>query len=259
MTAVLERPVSALAIPLDPSLEAHEPPEARGIGRGDVRLLVSHGDTDVAHATFADLAAHLRAGDALVVNTSATIPAAIDGGRARRRSRCASTSPPSCPAGSGWSRPRLPGRQHDGSVRRRPRRHRRRARGRRSPAPARPLRRLAAAVARGAARAPDRARPPRAPRRADPLPARARRLAARRVPADLRHRAGQRGDAERGAAVHARARRRPRAPRRHDHADPVARGRVVARSARDAVPRALPRARRPRPRTSTRCTPRAGA
>ena len=78
MTAVLEERASALAIPLDASLEAHEPPEARGIGRGDVRLLVSHGETDVAHTTFADLPQHLQAGDALVVNTSATIAAAID-------------------------------------------------------------------------------------------------------------------------------------------------------------------------------------
>jgi S-adenosylmethionine:tRNA ribosyltransferase-isomerase len=88
MTAVLERTTasalssplgrSALTIPLDPSLEAHEPPEARGRkGRGDVRLLVSNGDTDVTHGTFADLPRHLHAGDALVVITSATIPAAI--------------------------------------------------------------------------------------------------------------------------------------------------------------------------------------
>jgi len=78
MTAVMERPSSSLAIPLDPSLEAHEPPEARGRkGRGDVRLLVSNGETDVIHGAFADLPQHLRAGDALVVNTSATVPAAI--------------------------------------------------------------------------------------------------------------------------------------------------------------------------------------
>src|SRR6478672_1035961 len=75
MTAVLEQ--SALAIPLDPSLEAREPPEVRGHGRDDVRLLVSNGDDDVEHVTFADLPRMLRAGDALVVNTSATIPAAI--------------------------------------------------------------------------------------------------------------------------------------------------------------------------------------
>lgn len=78
MTAVLELP-SAVAIPLDPSLEAREPPEVRGRGRDDVRLLVSSGDDDVEHVTFADLPRMLRAGDALVVNTSATIPAAIAG------------------------------------------------------------------------------------------------------------------------------------------------------------------------------------
>jgi S-adenosylmethionine:tRNA ribosyltransferase-isomerase len=82
MTAVLEHDAyagSALAIPLDPSLEANEPPEVRGDGRDRVRLLVSNGDSDVEHATFRDLPRMLRAGDALVVNTSATIPAAIDG------------------------------------------------------------------------------------------------------------------------------------------------------------------------------------
>ena len=89
MTAVLEPTArSALAIPLDPSLEAHEPSEVRGAGRDDVRLLVSNGDDDVDHVKFADLARMLRAGDSLVVNTSATIAAAIagtlPGGRALR-------------------------------------------------------------------------------------------------------------------------------------------------------------------------------
>jgi S-adenosylmethionine:tRNA ribosyltransferase-isomerase len=81
MPAVLEhdaRADSALALPLDPSLEAHEPPEVWGRGRDNVRLLVSNGATDVEHATFPELPRMLRAGDALVVNTSATIPAAID-------------------------------------------------------------------------------------------------------------------------------------------------------------------------------------
>ncbi len=79
MTAVMDRPArSALAIPLSPLVEAHEPPEARGIGRGDVRLLVSHGASSVTHTVFSDLGAYLSPGDALVVNTSATIPAAID-------------------------------------------------------------------------------------------------------------------------------------------------------------------------------------
>jgi S-adenosylmethionine:tRNA ribosyltransferase-isomerase len=88
MTAVLEHPApveSALAIPLDPSLEAHEPPEVWGRGRDNVRLLVSNGETDVEHVTFRDLPRMLRAGDALVVNTSATIAAAIDAATADGR------------------------------------------------------------------------------------------------------------------------------------------------------------------------------
>src|SRR5258707_4564480 len=82
MTAVLEHfaPVdSALAIPLDPSLEAHEPPEVWGRGRDNVRLLVSNGAIGVEHSTFRDLPRMLGGGDVLVVNTSATIAAAIDG------------------------------------------------------------------------------------------------------------------------------------------------------------------------------------
>lgn len=77
MTTVLER--SPLAAPLDPALEAHEPPELRGRSRSDVRLLVSNGEQDVVHATFAELPRELQRGDVVVVNTSATIPAAIAG------------------------------------------------------------------------------------------------------------------------------------------------------------------------------------
>ncbi|MGZ4803967.1 MAG: S-adenosylmethionine:tRNA ribosyltransferase-isomerase [Acidimicrobiia bacterium] len=77
MTAVLDR--SALVAPLHPELEASEPPEIRGRDRSDVRLLVSNGKRDVRHATFADLPDALGRGDVLVVNTSATIPAAIAG------------------------------------------------------------------------------------------------------------------------------------------------------------------------------------
>ena len=60
------------------ALEAHEPPEARGLTRDGVRLLVSYLNTDrIVHARFADLPAFLRAGDLVVVNLSATIPAAL--------------------------------------------------------------------------------------------------------------------------------------------------------------------------------------
>jgi S-adenosylmethionine:tRNA ribosyltransferase-isomerase len=74
MTATLE---SALTLPLDPSLEAREPAEVRGSGRDDVRLLVSDGPERVVHTTFADLPRHLASGDLIVVNTSATVPAAV--------------------------------------------------------------------------------------------------------------------------------------------------------------------------------------
>lgn len=63
---------------LPAALEAHEPPEARGIARDGVRLLVSDGTTDeVTHHRFTDLPQLLRPGDVLVVNTSATLPAAV--------------------------------------------------------------------------------------------------------------------------------------------------------------------------------------
>ena len=64
---------------VDLAHEAHEPPEARGIQRDGVRLLVSAGDDDPLDARFRDLPSVLEAGDLLVVNTSATIPAAFDG------------------------------------------------------------------------------------------------------------------------------------------------------------------------------------
>ncbi|MET9518761.1 S-adenosylmethionine:tRNA ribosyltransferase-isomerase [Streptomyces sp. NPDC002994] len=59
-------------------LAARVPAEERGAGRDDVRLLVSRG-TEVSHHAFRELAGLLRAGDVLVVNTSATLPAAVDG------------------------------------------------------------------------------------------------------------------------------------------------------------------------------------
>lgn len=63
---------------LPPELEAHEPPEARGLTRDGVRLLVSYKDSDrIVHRRFADLSAFLRPGDLLVVNVSATLPAAL--------------------------------------------------------------------------------------------------------------------------------------------------------------------------------------
>ncbi|MEA2318776.1 MAG: S-adenosylmethionine:tRNA ribosyltransferase-isomerase [Solirubrobacteraceae bacterium] len=73
----------ALAFTLTPAHEAGAPPEARGLARDEVRLLVARRDSSaLVHDTFRGLPAHLRAGDLLVVNTSATIPAALPATRA---------------------------------------------------------------------------------------------------------------------------------------------------------------------------------
>lgn len=74
-------PVAARARPsfsVPPVLHATEPPEASGRHRDDVRLLVASPDR-FEHARFRDLGDHLDAGDLLVVNVSATLPAAVDG------------------------------------------------------------------------------------------------------------------------------------------------------------------------------------
>ena len=64
---------AAAAFSLPPALEAHEPPEARGLRRDDVRLLVAaRGAGTIAHARFADLPSLLAPGDLVVVNVSAT-------------------------------------------------------------------------------------------------------------------------------------------------------------------------------------------
>ena len=69
---------SPLRFELPPELEAGEPPEARGLRRDEVRLMVSYLDEDrVVHSKFGDLPEFLRAGDILVVNTSGTMNAAL--------------------------------------------------------------------------------------------------------------------------------------------------------------------------------------
>jgi len=61
--------------------EAGEPPEARGLRRDEVRMLVAAKGA-LTHARARDLPDHLRPGDLLVVNTSATLPAALAARRA---------------------------------------------------------------------------------------------------------------------------------------------------------------------------------
>ncbi|MEU0341721.1 S-adenosylmethionine:tRNA ribosyltransferase-isomerase [Streptomyces bobili] len=69
-----------LALRVPEELSARVPAEQRGPGRDrdSVRLLVSRG-SEPAHHVFRELPGLLRAGDLLVVNTSPTLAAAVDG------------------------------------------------------------------------------------------------------------------------------------------------------------------------------------
>ncbi len=60
-----------------PGAFAPAPAEARGVDRDATRLLVASPD-GIAHARFRDLADHLRPGDLVVVNNSATIAGQVD-------------------------------------------------------------------------------------------------------------------------------------------------------------------------------------
>jgi S-adenosylmethionine:tRNA ribosyltransferase-isomerase len=90
MTAHLTAPTAPDAAPceakrfdpddfeLPPGLEASEPPEARGLRRDDVRLMVARRSTGVLeHRHFTDLPGILDPGDVILVNTSATLPASL--------------------------------------------------------------------------------------------------------------------------------------------------------------------------------------
>lgn len=70
--------MSVAEFTLPAELEAHEPPEARGLDRDGVRLLVGSNATgEVSHHAFVELPELLRPGDVLVINTSGTMPAAV--------------------------------------------------------------------------------------------------------------------------------------------------------------------------------------
>ena len=67
---------------LPAELEAHDPPEARGLARDGVRLLVSRRATgEVSHSSFRDLPSLLLPGDLVVVNDTGTLPAQVRAGR----------------------------------------------------------------------------------------------------------------------------------------------------------------------------------
>jgi S-adenosylmethionine:tRNA ribosyltransferase-isomerase len=74
--------VSTLTSPafeLPDDLIAESPPETRGIARDEVRMLVaSRATRELVDTTFRNLPDFVAPGDLLVVNTSATVPAAVD-------------------------------------------------------------------------------------------------------------------------------------------------------------------------------------
>jgi S-adenosylmethionine:tRNA ribosyltransferase-isomerase len=91
MTATLDAADARVTLDftLPPSREAHEPPEARGLPRDGVALMASRGAAgEISHHAFTSLPSLLLPGDLLVVNTSATLPAAVPlpGGPAARSS-----------------------------------------------------------------------------------------------------------------------------------------------------------------------------
>lgn len=77
---------AATRFTLPPDAEATAPPEHRGLARDGVRQLVAR-PSGVRHARFRDLPGQLEPGDLLVINTSATLPAAVDGTRGDGRTQ----------------------------------------------------------------------------------------------------------------------------------------------------------------------------
>jgi len=70
------------AFELPAALEAREPPEARGLQRDGVQLLIARrNDRSLTDARFGALPEILSPGDLLVINVSATLPAAVPGRR----------------------------------------------------------------------------------------------------------------------------------------------------------------------------------
>jgi S-adenosylmethionine:tRNA ribosyltransferase-isomerase len=65
---------------LPPELEAPSPPESRGMTRDSVRMLVAHrADASLVHSHFSELPRFLDEGDLVVLNTSGTLAAEVDG------------------------------------------------------------------------------------------------------------------------------------------------------------------------------------
>ena len=69
-----------LSFTLPPELEAPAPPENRGMTRDAVRMLVAtKSDGSIVHSHFSELPRFLNEGDLVVINTSGTLAAELDG------------------------------------------------------------------------------------------------------------------------------------------------------------------------------------
>src|SRR5438067_13552610 len=73
---------TVLDFDLPPELEASEPPEARGLARDEVRLMVSYRSRNrVVHTQFRHIGEFLDPGDLLVITTRGTMNAALNATR----------------------------------------------------------------------------------------------------------------------------------------------------------------------------------
>jgi S-adenosylmethionine:tRNA ribosyltransferase-isomerase len=81
LTPTADRSLAGLpTFALPPELEAGTPPEARGMTRDAVRMLVAQrGEASLVHSHFSELPRFLVEGDLIVVNTSGTLAAAVPG------------------------------------------------------------------------------------------------------------------------------------------------------------------------------------
>ena len=227
------------AFELPAELEAGSPPEARGMTRDAVRMLVAHqGDGTLVHSHFSELPRFLDEGDLIVVNTSGTLAAAVPGtdSSGRQLEVHFSTQLPA----DLWT---VELRRGDEAVVRGRARRRRRPRRRRTG-------RAPGAVRRASPGGPsvDRARPdpgaaahlPGRARTSHPLRVRAGELADLDVPERVRHRARLGRDAERGPALHPRGPHPSRGARGGGGTDRAAHRGGVARGLRAPLSRVLP-------------------
>jgi len=73
-------PTTAYNFELPYQLECAKPTEERGLARDEVRLMVSHiQNAKVEHTSFRDLDQFLQEGDLVIINTSGTLKAALEG------------------------------------------------------------------------------------------------------------------------------------------------------------------------------------